>query len=167
MTRQHDEDLAELELAPTEEELEAARALRDALDGRGQSPEGDLARAVRLAVQPTELAVPEHQAILNQALKKLPNRRRNVLIATFGAGASLAAAAAIALLVGKGAMLSPKSSDGRSATVAASLVRSRSTQALFDEPFPRHGGESARIDRIAQARARDYRANLFERMGVR
>lgn len=48
-------------------------------------------------------------------------------------------------------------------------ITSRSTSDLFDAttPFPRTGGESARVDRIASARASDLRANRFASWGVR
>ena len=46
------------------------------------------------------------------------------------------------------------------------LARVRSTQPLFTEHFEAHGGESARIDRIAIARAADLRDNEFARWGV-
>ncbi len=167
MTRQHDDDRVEQELAPTEQELEQARALRDALEGQGEHPDAELARALRSAVAPTELPRLEHQAILNKALRKVPDRRRGLMLGVAGVGTALAIAAAIALLVSKAMLGSPSRPEQGGPAVTASLVRSHSTQALFDAPFPPQGGESARIDRIAQARGRDYRANLFERMGVR
>ena len=48
-------------------------------------------------------------------------------------------------------------------------MRARSADALFDAttPFPRHGEESARIDRIASARAADLRQNRFAAWGVK
>lgn len=48
-------------------------------------------------------------------------------------------------------------------------IAARSTQELFDAatPFPRSGGESARVDRIATARAADLRANRFAAWGVK
>ena len=51
----------------------------------------------------------------------------------------------------------------------AELVRARSADDLFDAttPFPRHGEESARIDRIASARAADLRRNRFAAWGVK
>jgi hypothetical protein len=51
----------------------------------------------------------------------------------------------------------------------APRIASRSTTDLFDAttPFPRSGGESARVDRIAGARAADLRANRFAAWGVR
>lgn len=56
----------------------------------------------------------------------------------------------------------------RSAEVLPKIA-SRSTTDLFDAttPFPRQGGESARVDRIAGARASDLRANRFAAWGVR
>jgi hypothetical protein len=44
---------------------------------------------------------------------------------------------------------------------------SRSTQALFPDRFAPVGGETARIDRIAVARAADLRDNEFAKWGVR
>ena len=51
----------------------------------------------------------------------------------------------------------------------APRIAARSTTDLFDAttPFPRSGGESARVDRIAGARAADLRANRFAAWGVR
>lgn len=55
------------------------------------------------------------------------------------------------------------------ATERTPRIASRSTTDLFDAatPFPRTGGESARVDRIAGARAADLRANRFAAWGVR
>lgn len=52
---------------------------------------------------------------------------------------------------------------------SSALVRTRSAQELFDPatPFPRHGGETARIDRIMTSRASDLRKNRFHTWGVR
>jgi hypothetical protein len=49
------------------------------------------------------------------------------------------------------------------------MNRSRSTMDLFDPvmPFARTGGQSARIDRIAGARAAELRENRFVAWGVR
>jgi hypothetical protein len=48
-------------------------------------------------------------------------------------------------------------------------VPSRSTDDLFDphKEFPKTGGESARIDRIAMARTSDLRQNRFAAWGVK
>jgi hypothetical protein len=48
----------------------------------------------------------------------------------------------------------------------APLAKARSTQPLFSEPF-KPGETSARIDRIASARASDFRDNRFTKWGVR
>ncbi len=54
-------------------------------------------------------------------------------------------------------------------TAVAAYVPSRSTDDLFDPnaQFPKSGGESARIDRIAMARTSDLRQNRFAAWGVR
>ncbi|HEY4116974.1 MAG TPA: hypothetical protein VGM56_03925, partial [Byssovorax sp.] len=53
-------------------------------------------------------------------------------------------------------------------TIAAAFIPTRSTDELFGaQPFPRTGGESQRIDRIATARASDLRQNRFAAWGVR
>ena len=52
--------------------------------------------------------------------------------------------------------------------VVAAFIPTRSTDDLFGAaPFPRTGGESQRIDRIAMARASDLRQNRFAAWGVR
>jgi hypothetical protein len=48
----------------------------------------------------------------------------------------------------------------------APLAKARTTQPLFSEPF-KPGETSARIDRIASARAADFRDNRFTKWGVR
>ena len=47
------------------------------------------------------------------------------------------------------------------------IINLEKTQPLFDEPFEKTGSKSAQIDRIAMARAGDYRKNQFSRWGVR
>lgn len=150
------------------EELAAAASLRDALD-HGPSPgaeneSAEIARAVHLAYAPRPLDDAEHRAIVAggilRAEKKASSRRRGRGVAVIVVG-GLALAAAIALRVTEPAP--------RSASVIAlePLVPVRSTQPLFREPFARTGGESARIDRIASARASDLRDNRFAAWGVR
>lgn len=86
--------------------------------------------------------------------------------ASIVAAAALSAAAGFALMLGRGA---PGSVHAPPATPPeeAALVPCRSTQGLFDAPFAREGGATARIDRIATARGRELRANGFSRRGVR
>lgn len=64
----------------------------------------------------------------------------------------------------------PAAATGAAPSVQATpRIAARSTTDLFDAttPFPRSGGESARVDRIAGARAADLRANRFAAWGVR
>lgn len=148
------------ELVADEAELREAERLREALEGRGGHELADLSRSLQAAWEPKDLAGSQHEQLVLAAMGRARRSQRGrVIYVSFGA-AALAAAAAFAVLVGRGGL---ESGTG----AGAELVRSRSTQELFDEPFPRRGGTSARIDRISEARGRDYRANLFARMGVR
>lgn len=155
---------------PTEEELEAARLLRDALDGAEASteprsgrpplePSGNaaLALALRNAWEPAPIEPAAHAAIVERALREAAARRRGKVI-RLGAVVStaLALAAGVALFVqapSRGPAPPP-------------LVHSRSTQPLFRERFGLDDS-TARIDRIAAARSADLRENRFARWGVR
>jgi hypothetical protein len=72
-------------------------------------------------------------------------------------------AAGVALFLGQGGQPHPVTAG------ATALVRARSADDLFDAatPFPRRGEESARMDRIASARAADLRRNRFASWGVK
>jgi len=150
-------------LPPSEEEVRAAEALRAALEDPGLAhDDAEFARSLALAHAPRELAVDEHRAILERALAPAPasatepaRKRGGVVVrVAFGAAATaISLAAAFALLV-----RSPE---------PVALARPHSTQSLFHEPFSTQGGTSARIDRIATARASDLRDNQFARWGVR
>lgn len=150
---------------PTEEELAAAARLQEALDGDGDA-EGDaaFAEALRAAHAPEDLPAERHELILQTALTAARPRRSNVIRVVFGGGALALAAAAAAVLV-----LGPmqRKNDATPASATAAMVPCRSTQDLFEEPFPREGQASSRVDRIASARSRDLRANRFAAWGVR
>jgi hypothetical protein len=150
---------------PSEEELAEANKLRDALaNPAGAHADAELARALSAAWSPRDLAPGDHRALLDRALAghASRSRRARVVRISFGAGALAALAAAFALVVGKG-------HDAREArpSAAAAFVATRSTQPLFSEPFASTGGQTARVDRIAVARAADLRENEFARWGVR
>jgi hypothetical protein len=90
--------------------------------------------------------------------------------------AVVAMAAGVLLLVGRlGQNNAPAPASVAQAPAATTAherqarITARSTSDLFDAttPFPRTGGESARVDRIASARASDLRANRFAAWGVR
>lgn len=184
---------------PTAEELEAARALAEALEGPLAAKPDDqhvaFADALRAAYAPAELDPARHEALLERALgslgapaaptapvvrlddrRRLDERRRQAARSALrwgsATGALAAAAAAVLVLSTSGkrsapSLASQSPAPGAAVAVAApALAPSRSTQELFDEPFARSGGSSARIDRIAQARSRDLRQNRFRRWGV-
>ncbi|MCU0681045.1 MAG: hypothetical protein MUF34_02070 [Polyangiaceae bacterium] len=186
---------------PTAEELEAARALAEALEGPAAAKPDDqhvaFADALRSAYAPAELDPARHEALLERALaslsaptapaapvvrlddrRRLDERRRQAARSALRWGSAtgaLAAAAAAVLVLSTAGKRSAPSLASQSpapgaavavAVVAPELAPSRSTQELFDEPFARSGGSSARIDRIAQARSRDLRQNRFRRWGV-
>lgn len=157
-----DENRAVLDATPEAEELELAVALRDQLDTN------PLVAALRSAYEPRAIVEAEHRAIVEAALAKMPVqqkkgadvvvlRRRNVVRVAFGVvTGGLALAASIVLFVTQAPTRSHE----------APLARARTTQPLFSEPF-RAGETSARIDRIASARASDFRDNRFTKWGVR
>jgi hypothetical protein len=155
---------------PSAAESKQADALRTRL-GRGWSPDPEAepddavealvasAAAVRAAARPNPLAdLAARRALAKAGLAGPKGGARRPIL--WGASVLVAAAAAFALVP----RLAGEATD---ATVA--LVPARSTQALFDpaEPFPREGGASDRIDRIAASRRGDLRQNRFARWGIR
>jgi hypothetical protein len=170
-----DESRAMLDATPSAEEQELAAALRDALATSREATATDpstllLAQALRSAFAPAALDEKEHRAILDTALAKMPalreerganvlvmRRRATVVRVAFGfVAGGLALAASVVFVV--------TSAPGSGAE--APLAKARTTQPLFSEPF-KPGETSARIDRIASARAADFRDNRFTKWGVR
>jgi len=144
---------------PSEEEIRESERLRDALENPSKDHEGaDLLRAVKNAAAPKALAKDDLEATVERGLSRGPSREGRsggvVIRVAFGASVLVAAAAAIVFFVGRGPVAPPE------------LAHARSTQELFTERFEARGGESARIDRIAVARAADLRDNHFARWGV-
>ena len=142
-------------------EIAAAETLRAALEDPSIANEGaSLARALAAAWAPNGLSDAEHRAIVERALaaggKVVPLRPRgSVVRVAFGVSVgALALAAAFVVLV-----RAPRGGE-------VALAHARSTQPLFNEPF-KAGETSTRIDRIAVARAADYRDNRFAQWGVR
>jgi hypothetical protein len=162
----HDAILARVlgadESAATSIERTHAEALRSALEGGAPTQSSQLARALRSAHAPTPLHPARNELLVAQALGRSASKPRRVLPVTMAALAGLAAIAAAVTL-----MLMPEHAPSGAATAA--LIQSRSSEDLFDatQPFPRSGGETARIDRIASARATDLRNNRFAKWGVR
>jgi hypothetical protein len=166
---------------PTPEEIAASERLRDALeapsfrftpsdqaDASEGAVEAELARALRVAVDPRPLTAADHRAILDRTLgagaRRVGAQRRATVAVLFG---GLAAAAAVLLAV-TAIRLAPQGdrSAARPLAAPATLAVPRSTEALFDAPFPKEERTSARVDRIARARARDLRDNRYARWGV-
>jgi hypothetical protein len=148
----------------TDEELAESAKLRDALeDASCPNDDAALARAVSSAWSPRDLPADAHRKLVEQALVRHDARRRRnrVVRVSFGASAVLALAAAILLYVRS------DRPPPDTVHVVATMAVSRSTQALFPDRFAPSGGESARIDRIAMARAADLRDNEFAKWGVR
>jgi hypothetical protein len=138
---------------PSADELRESERLRHALETGDEAHAGAaLARALAAAVHPEPL--PPLRA-LRVAEAALP-RRANVVFVSFGAVA-LAAAAAFAVLLAQPRL--------EKATTPL-LARSRSTSELFHQPFE-PGQASARLDRIASSRERDWRDNQYALWGLR
>jgi hypothetical protein len=142
---------------PDADELARATALRDRLDG------DPVVAALRAAYEPKAIDDAEHRAIVTRALEAAAapgivvdfaaaRRMRRLRAVVAGTTATLALAASIVVWISQ-----PKETP---------LAMTRSTQPLFADPF-RAGEASARIDRIALARAADYRDNRFARWGAR
>lgn len=147
----------------SEAEQREAESLREALDHPEREHEGaELARAVALAHAPRPLDEAAHEAIVARALARFDvarRQRRGVIVrVSFGVASVLAVAAAALFLVGR--------APDTQAPAGQALLRVRSTQPLFHEPFG-DSNASARVDRIALARASDLRENQFMRWGVK
>ncbi|HEX7667524.1 MAG TPA: hypothetical protein VF407_23490 [Polyangiaceae bacterium] len=156
---------------PSEEELAEAEKLRLALEDPSRaSGAADLARALAVAHSPREIDAATHDAIVAKALatksREAAETGRVIRIA-FGATAAAMAIAAGALLWVRGQALDIQNAESASlAAAAVPLVQARSTAPLFKEPFDATS-TSARVDRIAIARADDYRENMYARWGVK
>jgi hypothetical protein len=172
--------LGEGDAPSTRLEREGAETLREQLE-RGGDLEGDAAILgdLRAAHRPAVLAAARNEELIVRALGRAPaalasvSPLRRALPATIAAITGvLALAAGFALLVRTQNFAPPSAMAPVPADVAAvapaALIRSRSTDDLFDpaEKFE-VGRTSARIDRIASARSSDLRRNRFAAWGVR
>jgi hypothetical protein len=157
---------------PSEEELRQAAELREALaDPSRENDSAALARAVVLAHSPRPLDDVLHRALVAQALAPRPGTVTNLsAVRARRARTGVLVAAVSSMAVAAAALVFQQPSAAPVAQVEPATtppLRARPTQALFREPFAAHGGESARIDRIASARASDLRENMFARWDVR
>jgi len=172
-------DLPEPDDPPSEEELRAAEALRRVLDGEGGG-RSELARAIRAAASTQTLSPERHQQILDRTLPAVapdedarrvvvalrPRKSKIGYLAVGVAASTLAAAAAVVLLIRGEALDASLASRATPEPAGRVLALSRSTTGLFPEGIPRSGGTTDRVDRIAYARAQDFRQNQFARWGA-
>ncbi len=146
---------------PTEEEIRDSERLRDALEKNSAHEGAELLRAVKSAAAPRALDEHALESAVSRGLAGFDARKKRnatVIRVVFGVAAMVAVAAALLVIFGR-PISQPEAR-------APELVKARSTQTLFTERFETHGGESARIDRIALARAADLRENQFAKWGV-
>lgn len=155
----HDEWIASL---PTVRELELAAELQAELE---TSEPPSLVVGLRAAWTPVGLTDEANRAIVSRAIEVGATAHRSGAVVVLGSSRTrrrIATSTVFALAASVVVwMTAAPTSQG-----TASLVKARSTTPLFDEPF-KTGESSARIDRIAMARASDYRANRFAAWGVR
>jgi hypothetical protein len=179
---------------PSEEELRAAEALRRVLEGHPPGPPGgreravdagaladaELAQSLRAAASPKALSPERHRQILDVAVAPRapqaaaregvaplgPPKSKVVYFAFGGAAGVLAMAAAVALVIRGAAPSRPLATKALAERGGPALAYSRSAAELFPEGIPRSGGTTDRVDRIAYARAQDFRQNHFARWGA-
>ncbi|MRG91034.1 hypothetical protein [Polyangium spumosum] len=151
---------------PTASERAGATRLRDALESaRGEehgAPLVELAAALVAAHRPRAIEPLRNEALIARALRRASAEPRKGRVLSVVTAAVVMAAAAAA-----GFVLTLQPSSDSAVAEAPELSRSRSAGELFDTPFPRVGGASARVDRIASTRATELRQNRFALWGVR
>lgn len=156
--------------APSADERAESERFRRALEGDTDHPDLALARALRAAHHevPGERETDQASArALEGALGAAGRPRpKNVVFVVFGVATSIAAAAAVLLV-----LAFPSSKEGAPASQALAapaappLVQSRSAEPLFNAKFERTN-TTMRVDRIATLRARELRDNRFRQWGV-
>lgn len=143
-------------------EVEAAAALAAGLASPSRSAEEPpslaLANALRSAWSPRELPALKNELLVTRALASAARAPRRRVLGFVAGALALAASVGLALRV-----------LPTGAAESVDLATVRSTAELFDPmtPFPREGGTSERVDRIATARAAELRENRFTTWGVR
>lgn len=155
----------------TLEEQRAAQRVREAIDhprsDDRDAPEIEVLDALVAAHRPRSIDPLRNELLITRALKRSSKETRSRRVVPIVTAAVLGVAA---MAAGVALYLKPLA-DKPVATNAPVpvLQRSRSAADLFDSatPFPRVGGESARVDRIASVRAAELRDNRFALWGVR
>ncbi len=142
---------------PTEEELAAARALADELDGARRPSRGSLAETALAARAAVRDEAPLDRSIVRRGVEEgLARRRRasrTVAITAFAAAAIAVAglvvtqAAGVLWLVGSG---------GSAGATISVPIAAPTLSALRVEPFPEGQRTSERVDRMARLAASDW-----------
>jgi len=147
-----DEDVWGDEPAPTEEELEAARALAESLERGGAPAPGSLAEtALRVRATVASAAPLEPRLVTLGIEEGLARRRRSrrLVAASAFAAAAIALVGVLGTLAVRRATLSGLALEG---TVAAPPAMSE----LRFEAFPEGQRASERVDRMARAASADW-----------
>lgn len=171
-----DESRAVLDATPSADEQALALALRDALAASGEPSKSApddafFAHALRSAFAPAAIDPDEHRAIVVAALAKMPAAKKPADVVALRARGTRSTVVRVAFGVVTGGLALAASivfvvTSAPTHGTESPLARARTTQPLFSEPF-KPGETSARIDRIASARASDFRDNRFTKWGVR
>ena len=173
------------DLPTSAEETILARALRDDIEGVAPEAESsartdsmmaapaaaseransrEMLVALRAAWNPAEVDDAEHCALIQKALDTHAEAGTVVAIrAHRGRPMRVAVVTTTVLALAASVVVWLRTA---ASPLEVPLARARTTQPLFVEPF-KAGEASARIDRIAAARASDYRDNRFMKWGVR
>jgi hypothetical protein len=101
-----------------------------------------------------------HEAAWLRAETEAFRQKRKARLRNAALLAPVLAVAAALLLVLRSGSGEPQKTDTQTV-----LIASRSSQTLFAEPFG-EGNSSARVDRIASSRHRDFRENQFRKRGA-
>ncbi len=162
--------MVERDSAAMAAERDAAERLREAIthpqtDDRDE-PQVELADALVSAYRPSGIDPLRNELLITRALRRSSRRTVSGRVLPVVTAAVLGVAA---MAAGVALYLRPVTDKPVATTTAPMMQRSRSTADLFDAatPFPRAGGESSRVDRIANARAAELRDNRFALWGVR
>ena len=171
-----DESRAVLDATPSADEQALALALRSALAASGEPPvsapdDAFFAHALRSAFAPAAIDADVHRAMVDAALARMPATKMPAEVVPIRVRVARPALVRVAFGLVTGGLALAASvflvvTSAPTHGTESPLARARTTQPLFSEPF-RPGETSARIDRIASARASDFRDNRFTKWGVR
>jgi len=145
---------------PTEEELAAARALADELDGARPPSRGSLAETALAARAAVRDEPPLDRAIVRRGVDEgLARRRRTSRAVAFTALAAAAIAVAGLVIMQGAGILQLAGSGGSAGPTTSPPIAAPALTALRIEPFPDGQRTSERVDRMARLAASDWWAD--------